>query len=114
MAGLIVSTADRMPTLGCSTPQARARSMAFWTMSTLVMQIGRDIDRGVGDEQQIVERRHVEREDMADPPRGAQPAVLLDHGGEQIVGMKIALHHRAGFARAHHGDRAVGGGAMVR
>ena len=50
---------------------------------------------------------------MADAAAGAQAAVLLDHGGEQIVGMEIALHHRPGLAGQHHGDGAVGGDAMV-
>ena len=50
---------------------------------------------------------------MADPAAGAQAADLLDHGGEQIVGMEIALHHRAGLAGQHQRDGALGGDAMV-
>jgi hypothetical protein len=37
---LIVSTADRTATRGCSMPRPSARSIAFWTMSTLVLRSG--------------------------------------------------------------------------
>ena len=53
MFGFIVSTADRMPTFGARCRSACARSIAFCTMSTLVIEVGRDIDRGVGDEQHL-------------------------------------------------------------
>ncbi len=35
-----VSTAARIATLGCSTPSDRARSIAFWQMSTLSSSVG--------------------------------------------------------------------------
>ena len=79
----------------------------------LGQEVGRDVDRGVGHEQQVFEGERVEHEDVADPAAGAQPAVFLDHGGEQIVGMKVALHHRARFARADHGHALVGGDPVV-
>ena len=83
-------------------------------MSTLADQIGRDIDRRVGDEQQSVERRRVHREDMADAAIGAQARLLLDDGAEEFVGMHIALHDRARRAALRQFDGARAGLGVIR
>ena len=38
----------------------------------LGVEVGKDVDRGVGDEQRLGMGRHVHDEDVADPPRRAQ------------------------------------------
>ena len=54
----------------------RARSIAFWTDVDLVLERRRDVDRGVGDDQDLVIRRHVHDEDVADAAPGAQAGLL--------------------------------------
>jgi len=48
-----VSTADRMATLGHSTPRARMKSIAFWMMVALVIERREDVDRRVGDREDL-------------------------------------------------------------
>ena len=70
----------------------------------LGLEVGRDVHRRVGDDQRLVVAGHVHDEAMADPPRGAQPGVALDHRAHQFVGVKAALHQRFGPAFAHQRD----------
>ena len=49
--GLTVSIAERIATRTSRRRSAWARSMAFCTMSTLSSSVGRDVDRGVGDDE---------------------------------------------------------------
>ena len=77
-------------------------------MSTLHLQVGRDVDRGVGDDERLVVVRDVHDEAMADAPRGPKAGVALDHRAHQFVGVEAALHQRLGAALAHQRDRLCG------
>ena len=83
-------------------------------MSTLSSSVGRDVDGGVGDEQQLRIGRHVHDEDVADAPDGAHAALAADDRGHQLVGVQAALHQRRHLAGAHHLHGAGGGGVAVR
>ena len=111
--GLTVSTAERIATFGCSMPRTCARSIAFWHDVGLVLEVGRDVDRRVGDEQQPRVGGHVHDEDVADAPRGAQAGRRRHHRAHQLVGVQAALHQRLDLARARHRDRLLGGGVAV-
>ena len=75
ISGLTVSTAARIATLGCSMPSALREVDRVLHDVGLVLSVGRDVDRGVGDQQQPRIGRHVHQEHVADAPRGAQAAV---------------------------------------
>ena len=67
-----VSTAERMATRGVPRPICDEQIDGVLDDVALGIEIGRDIDRGVGDEQRVRDGRHIHDEDVADPPRGAQ------------------------------------------
>ena len=68
----------RIATFGRSTPNVRARSIAFWQMSTLSSSVGRDVDRRIRHDQDLVVRRHVHQERMAQAPAGAESGFFGD------------------------------------
>ena len=74
----------------------------------LGLQIRRDVDCGIGDDQRLVVARHVHDEAMADPPRGPQPGVALDHRAHHLVGVQAAFHQRFGPALTNQLDRFGG------
>ena len=74
----------------------------------LALEIGRDVDCGIGDDERLVVAGHVHDEAMADPPRCAQPRVALDHRSHQLVGMEAALHQGFGLAFADQLNRLHG------
>ena len=82
-------------------------------MSTLSSRRGRDVDRGVGDDERLLVGRHVEHEAVAEAARGAQPGVALHHLTEQLVGVQAALHQRLGAAAGDLLHRLRGGGVAV-
>ena len=77
-------------------------------------EVGRDVDRGVRDEEEIALRRHVHDEHMADAARCPKAAFLLDHLREQLVRVHVAFHYGAHLFRVDHGDRARGRLGVIR
>jgi hypothetical protein len=67
----------------------------------LIVERRKDIDRRVGDEERLGVGRYVHDQDMADAAFRAQPVVLADDLGQQLVGVQTALHQQLGFAEAH-------------
>ena len=65
----------------------------------LAIEVGKDVDRRIGDEHRIGVGGHIHDEDMADAPVGAQPADLCGHGPHDFVGMQAALHQHFALAR---------------
>ena len=80
----------------------------------LNVEIGENVDRGVGDEQCISMRRHIHDEDMADAPRRAQAGGRCGHRPHQLVGMQAAFHQHFAFALAHEFDASCGCCIAVR
>ena len=78
----------------------------------LVLQIGGDVDRGVGDQQQVIEARNVHDENMGQPPRAAQAAILLHDLMQQLVRVQMALHDR--LSQALQDQRDGLGRCLVR
>ena len=64
----------------------------------LGVEIGKDVDRRVGDEQRLGIGRHVHDEDMTDAPRGAQAGLARRHLAHQLVGVQAALHQQLALA----------------
>ena len=77
-------------------PSAWARSMAFWTMSTLSSSVGQMLTAASVMMSGWSRGWHVHDEAVADAPVGAQPRVALHHGAHQLVGVEAALHQRLG------------------
>ena len=57
--------------------------------------------------------RRVDREHVADAPRGAQAGIRRHDGVHQFVRMQRALHQRFDLARSRHRHRLGGGGVAV-
>jgi hypothetical protein len=106
---LTVSTAARIATLGSAMLQHVRQVDGVLHDVDLGFEVGRDVDRGVGDEQQARVGRHVHQEDVADAARGAQAGGLVDDFAHQFVGVQRALHQRLdlAFARQRDGDSAA-------
>ena len=58
----------------------------------LGVEIGKDVDGGIGDEQGFGIGRNVHDEDVADPPRSAQPGGGRGDRAHEFVGVQAALH----------------------
>ena len=65
-------------------------------------QVGKDVDRRIGDEQRLGMPRHIHHIDMADPAFGLQTGQLVGDGMHQLVGMQAALHQKLAPARPDH------------
>ena len=74
----------------------------------LRLEIGEDVDRRIRDEQSLGIGRHVEHEDMANPPSRAEPTLLGDDLVHQHIGVEAALHQAVRLAVA---DKAHRGGS---
>jgi hypothetical protein len=70
------------------------RSIAFAHVA-LDVEIGKNVDGGVGDEQRLGVGRHVHDEDVADAPGRPQAGLAGGHRAHQLVGMQAALHQFA-------------------
>ena len=81
-----------------------ARSIAFWHDVHLVVERRRDVDRRVGDDQDLVVRRHVHDEHVAEAPARAKAGFPCDDGAEQFVGVEAPLHQQFRFAVTHELD----------
>ena len=106
--GVTVSTAERIATFGWAMPMACAKSIAFWQMSRLLLQRRQDVDGGVGNDDRPGIGRHGHEEAVAEPPLGAQAALLLHHLVQQLVGVQAALHQASRLAAAYHRHRHLG------
>ena len=80
----------------------------------LVLQRRRDVDRRVGDDQDLVVGRHVHDEDVADAPADAQAGLLRHDRAQQLVGVQAALHQQLGLAGADQRHRLRGRRMAVR
>src|SRR5207247_1660111 len=74
----------------------------------LGVEVGRDVDRRVGDEERPRVGRHVDHEDVADAPRRAEPGFLGDDRLHQLVRMQAPLHERLVLARPDPGPPTLG------
>ena len=93
-SGSTVSTADRMATFGVPKPKGGIKVDGVLDDVALGREIGRDVDRGIGDEQCLRMVRHVHDEDVADASAGAQARIALRDGPEQLIGMQASLHQQ--------------------
>ena len=80
----------------------------------LVLQRRRDVDRRVGDHQDLVVRRDVHDEHVADASAGAQPRLLGHDGTQQLVAVQAAFHQQLGLALSNQFDRFCRRGMTVR
>ena len=112
--GLTVSIADRIATRTSGARSARARSMAFCTMSTFSSSVGAMFTAasvmisasgwpGTSITKQWLMRRAVRK-----------PVSFAHHLGHQLVGVEAALHQRLGLACPHELDRSRRRGVAVR
>ena len=97
--GLTVSMALRIATrTSVDAHGACARSIAFCTMSTLSSSVGRDVHRGIGDDQRVgwpgtsMTKQWLMRRAVR------MPGLARDHGAHQLVGVQAALHQGFGPA----------------
>ena len=108
-----VSTADRIATRGVPDADLNEQIDRVLNDVALHIEIGSDVDRGIGDDQRVGMARHVHDENMADAPRGAQPGRRGRDRAHQFVGVQAALHQQFAFAGADHFDALGGGGLAV-
>ena len=71
----------------------------------LGVEVGRDVDRRVGDQERLGVARYVEHKHMADSAFGAQAALRVDHRAQQFVAVQAAFHQRIDLAGAGQLDR---------
>ena len=71
----------------------------------LGVEIGDDVDRGVGDDERIGMAGHVHDEAVADPALRPNSALPRDNGAHELVGVQAALHQRLDPARRDEPDR---------
>ena len=100
--------------LGRLDPQRAAQVDGVLDDVALVVQRRIDVDRRIGDQQQLGVGRHVHDEDVADPPLGAKAGVGVDHRRHHLVGVQRALHQRLGLAFADQPHRRRRGRVAVR
>ncbi len=58
------------------------------------IEVGKDVDRGIGDEQGLGISRHIHDEDVADTPRRTQAGLARGHLAHELVGVQAALHQQ--------------------
>ena len=71
----------------------------------LVLQRRRDVDRGVGDDEDLVIGRHVHDEHVTEAAAGAEARLPRHDRAEQLVGVQAALHQQLRLAAADQLDR---------
>ena len=69
------------------------------------IEIGENIDGGVGDEERFGIGRNIHDEDVADAPRGPQPGLARRNFPHQFIGMKAAFHQQIALVLANEVDR---------
>ena len=87
-----VSTADKIATRGVPRPTCGEQVDRVLDNVVLCIEIGKNVDRGVGDKKRFRIGRHVHYEDMADAAGRAQPGLAGRHRRHQLIGMQAALH----------------------
>ncbi len=75
---------------------------------TFRLQVGRDIEGSIGDEQWSRIGRHIHHKDMAHAAARLQTATRSDHCVHQLIGVQAPFHHRVHFARTGHRNRFLG------
>ena len=80
----------------------------------LVLQRRRDVDRGVGDDEDLVIRRHVHDEHVTEPAAGAQTRLPRHDRAQQLVRVQAAFHQQLGLALADQVDGLRRGRMAVR
>src|SRR5262245_8985133 len=78
------------------------------------IEIGEDVDGGVGDEERFGICRHIEDEDVADAPRRAQAGLARRHLAHELVRVQAALHQQLAFGLVDQLDRFCRRGVAVR
>ena len=103
-----VSTADRIATRGVPRPTCGEEVDGVLDDVALGVEIGKDVDRRVGDEQRLGIGRHVHDEDVADPPRRAQAGRRRTSTcAHQLVGVQAALHQQLALGLADRARRPL-------
>ena len=77
-------------------------------MSTLQSRSGKDIDRRIRDEQGLGVTGHIDGEDVADPPVGAQARRFCGDAAHQFVGVEAALHQQLALGLVNQLDGPCG------
>ncbi len=80
----------------------------------LGIEIGKDVDGRIGDEQRLGIGRHIHDEDVADPARGAQAGLAGRHLAHEFVGVQAALHQELALGLVDELDRLCRCGVAVR
>ena len=80
----------------------------------LGIEVGEDVDRGIGDEQRLGIGGHIHDEDMADPARRAQAGLARGHLAHELVGVQAALHQQLALGFVDQLDRLCRGRLAVR
>jgi len=80
----------------------------------LVLEGREDVHRGVGDDDDTIDRGHIHDEAMTDAPTGAQPGVALDDRGHDLVGVQAALHQHLRLAFPGEANGGLGRRDAVR
>ena len=70
----------------------------------LSIEIRKNIDRGIGNEQRFAIGGHVHDKDMADPPCGAQSGRSRGNAAHKLIGMQAALHQQLALALTNQFD----------
>ena len=111
---LTVSTAARIATFGVLHTEGHGEIDGVLADVDLVLQRRRDVDRRVGDDQDLVVGRDVHDEHVADASAGAQPRLLGHDGTQQLVAVQAALHQQLGLALTNQFHRLCRRGMAVR
>ena len=80
----------------------------------LAIEIRKNVDGGVGDEDGLAIGRNIHHEHVADAPLRAQPADLRSNASHQLVSVQAAFHQHLALARVNElnglccGSLAVG------
>ena len=74
----------------------------------LGIEIGKYVDCSVGNKQRLGIGRHIQNEDMADPPRRAQAGLAGRHLSHELVRMQTAFHQQFALGLVDQLDRLCG------
>src|SRR5262249_8847573 len=80
----------------------------------LGIEVGKDVDRGIRDEQRLLISRHIHDEDMADAPLGAQARARSCPRPHQLVCWQAPLHQKLALPRLDELDGLGSGRIAVR
>ena len=109
ISGFSVSTAERIATLGVSTPRTPREVDRVLHDLALGVEVGCDVDRGIGDEERSHVGRDIHHEHVTDPPARTEAGLLGDDLLHELIGVEAPLHERLDLTRPRHGDGPLGG-----